>query len=77
MDKQGSVLGGSLLVAGSCIGAGMLALPIVTGMVGFFPSFIMFIVAWLFMTTTALLIVEVLGWFKEPVNMISMVGHFL
>jgi len=77
MNKQGSVLGGSLLVAGSCVGAGMLALPIVTGLIGFFPSFIMFVVAWLFMTTTALLIVEVLGWFKEPVNMISMVGHFL
>ena len=55
----------------------MLGLPILTGIAGFFPSFIMFVIAWLFMTTTALLMVEVLGWFKKPVNMISMVGHTL
>lgn len=77
MKKKGSVLGGTLLIAGSCIGAGMLGLPILTGMAGFFPSFIMFVVAWLFMTTTALLMVEILGWFDKPVNMISMVEHTL
>ena len=77
MKKKGSVLGGTLLITGSCIGAGMLGLPILTGIAGFFPSFIMFVIAWLFMTTTALLMVEVLGWFKKPVNMISMVGHTL
>lgn len=77
MKKRGSVLGGTLLITGSCIGAGMLGLPILTGMAGFFPSFLMFVLAWLFMTSTALLMVEVLGWFKTPVNMISMVGHTL
>jgi len=77
MTTQGSVLGGTLLICGSCIGAGMLALPILTGMVGFFPSFLLFVIAWIFMTTTALFMVEVLGWFKEPVNMISMVAHTL
>jgi len=55
----------------------MLGLPILTGIAGFFPSFIMFVIAWLFMTTTALLLVEVLGWYKKPVNMISMVGDTL
>lgn len=36
-DKKGpSVLGGALLVTGSCVGAGMLGLPIMTGLVGFF-----------------------------------------
>ncbi|NGX50514.1 MAG: Tyrosine-specific transport protein [Chlamydiae bacterium] len=77
MKKKGSILGGTLLITGSCIGAGMLGLPIVTGLAGFFPSLIMLVVIWLFMTTTALLMVEVLGWFKKPVNMISMVGHTL
>ncbi len=66
-----------LLIAGSCIGAGMLALPILTGMAGFFPSFVMFFIAWIFMTTTGLLLVEVNGWFEHPVNFISMVGHTL
>jgi len=56
--KEGSVFGGVLLVAGSCIGAGMLALPVVTGIGGFVPSCIMFLLAWLFMTTTGLLLLE-------------------
>jgi len=77
MKKQGSVLGGTLLITGSCIGAGMLGLPILTGLAGFLPTFIMFVVAWLFMTTTALLMIETLGWFDRPVNLISMVAHTL
>ena len=56
--KSGSVLGGILLVAGSCIGAGMLALPVVTGLGGFVPSIVMFLFTWLFMTTTGLLLLE-------------------
>jgi len=55
----------------------MLGLPILTGLAGFFPTFIMFVIAWLFMTTTALLMIETLGWFDKPVNLISMVAHTL
>jgi tyrosine-specific transport protein len=73
----GSVIGGSLLIAGSCIGAGMLALPIITGLAGFFPSLLMFFLAWAFMTLTGLLMVEVNGWFEHKVNIASMVGHTL
>ena len=75
--RKGSVFGGTLLITGSCIGAGMLGLPILTGIPGFFPSLMMFFLAWLFMLTTALLMVEVIGWFKKPVNLISMVEHTL
>ncbi len=74
---SGSVIGGMLLIAGSCIGAGMLGLPILTGFAGFFPSLLMFFVAWLFMTATALLLVEVNGWFSKQVNLLSMVGSTL
>lgn len=56
--KTGSLFGGILLLAGSCIGAGMLALPVVTGMGGFFPAIIMFVVSWLFMCSTGLLLLE-------------------
>ena len=73
----GSVLGGMFLTAGSCIGAGMLALPILTGLAGFYPSLLMMVIAWIFMTFTALLLVEVTGWFYERVNLISMVGESL
>ncbi|MCH9611020.1 MAG: Tyrosine-specific transport protein [Chlamydiales bacterium] len=58
-QKKGSVFGGILLLAGSCIGAGMLALPIVTGLGGFGPSMALFFFAWLFMTTTGFLLMEV------------------
>lgn len=73
--KQGSVLGGALLIAGSCIGAGMLALPIVTGRAGFFCSVILFFLAWVFMTSTALLLVETNGWFHKQISFLSMLDH--
>lgn len=75
--SSGSVLGGMLLIAGSCIGAGMLALPILTGLSGFFPSLIMLVVSWAFMTFTALLLVEATGWFFSQVNLISMAKESL
>lgn len=71
-DQPGSLIGGILLVGGSCIGAGMLALPIVTGLSGFMPSFLMFFLAWAFMTATGLLLVEVNSWFPQRVNIITM-----
>ena len=64
-EKHGSILGGMLLITGSCIGAGMLGLPILTGLAGFYPTLVMFFLAWAFMTTTALLLVEVNGWHKK------------
>ena len=75
--KPGSYVGGLLLVGGSCIGAGMLAVPILTGIAGFFPSLLMFICAWAFMQVTALLLLEVNGWFKHGVNLTSMAQHAL
>lgn len=75
--KSGSLIGGILLITGSCIGAGMLGLPILTGLSGFFPSLLMFFIVWLFMTTTGLLLVEVNGWFSKKVNFVSMVEHTL
>ncbi|MBF8263849.1 MAG: tyrP 1 [Parachlamydiales bacterium] len=75
--KPGSLLGGTLLIGGSCVGAGILGLPIVTGLSGFYPSIIMLVAAWAFMTATALLVLEVNGWFTKDVNYISMVGHSL
>jgi tyrosine-specific transport protein len=68
----GSVIGGMLLVSGSCIGAGMLALPILSGIVGYFPALILFLITYVFMTYTGLLLIEVNGWFYGQVNIISM-----
>ncbi len=76
-SRAGSVPGGMLLVAGSCIGAGMLALPILTGLAGFFPSLLMTFLSWAFMTFTGLVLIEVNGWFKSQVNLISMAEEAL
>ncbi len=72
MAKEGSVVGGILLIAGSCIGAGMLGLPIQTGISGFTPSLFLFFLSCLFMTTTALLLIEVNGWFPHRANLLTM-----
>lgn len=76
-SKPGSLIGGILLIGGSCIGAGILGLPILTGLAGFFPSLVMFLAAWVFMTLTGLLLVEVNSWFSKQVNFVSMVGSSL
>ncbi len=51
-------LGSILLIAGTCIGGGMLALPIVTAPMGMIFSSLLFFLTWLTMTSTAFLMVE-------------------
>lgn len=75
--KKGSLLGAIMLIAGCCVGAGMLGLPVMSAVTGFQPSLLMFVLGWLFMTTTALLLLEVNLWFKEDVSLISMSGRTL
>lgn len=71
---KGNVIGGMLLIAGSCIGAGMLALPIITGLGGFLFSIMMALICWAFMTFTGLLVLEINSWFTHRVNIVSMAG---
>jgi tyrosine-specific transport protein len=77
MKPKGSLIGAILLITGSCVGAGMLALPIMTGLSGFFPALIMFAIAWSFMTVSALFMIEINSWFGRQVNIVSMAGHSL
>lgn len=77
VQEKGSVLGGALLITGSCIGAGMLALPAVTGFAGFVPAMFAFFLAWAFMTSTALLLIEVCSWFHYNQNFSSMTKSLL
>lgn len=69
--------GGILLVAGTTIGAGMLALPVVTGMAGLLPTVTLFFLFWVFMTFTALLLLEVNLWMDDNANMITMAKRTL
>ena len=54
----GSVLGAAALVAGTTIGAGVLALPTATVPAGFVPSTAAMVSAWIFMTMSGLLVAE-------------------
>ncbi|HSX20400.1 MAG TPA: aromatic amino acid transport family protein [Gammaproteobacteria bacterium] len=74
MKTKGSVLGGILLIGGTCIGAGMLGLPVMTAAAGFFPTMGAFLFVWFFMTASAFAYLEVSLRFKGEVNLISIVA---
>lgn len=65
------------LVAGTCIGGGMLALPLATGLNGYFPSLVVMAFCWLAMTLTALILVEITLWFGEGAHIMTMTSHIL
>ncbi len=73
----GHVLGGTLLIAGTTIGVGMLALPIATGPAGFLPSISIYILCWLFMLCTGLLLLEACLWMPKDSNLITMAHKLL
>jgi tyrosine-specific transport protein len=73
----GKFFGSILLIIGTSIGGGMLALPVATASGGFFWSAICFIVCWTIMTAGALLILECLQPLPIGSNMISMARHYL
>ncbi|HUD01475.1 MAG TPA: aromatic amino acid transport family protein, partial [Rhabdochlamydiaceae bacterium] len=54
----GHVVGGTLLIAATTIGVGMLGLPIATGPGGFVPATFVYILTWFFMLCTGLLLLE-------------------
>lgn len=65
--------GGILLVAGTSIGAGMLALPITTGVAGFFPSLALFLVCFAYMLMNLFILLEANLYSTElEANIISM-----
>ena len=67
------LLGGVLLIVGTTIGAGMLALPVATAQLGFWTSVGMLIGCWGIMTLCAFLFLEVNLWLPPNTNLISCV----
>jgi len=65
-------IGGILLIIGTSIGGGMLALPISNSPIGFFGSTLLLILAWLIMTRGAFAIIEANHWLPAGTNLISM-----
>ncbi|RUR19511.1 tryptophan/tyrosine permease [Legionella sp. km535] len=66
------LIGGVLLIVGTSIGGGMLALPVSTAEVGFGNSIFFLLFCWLVMTSGALLVLEVNMRLPVGSNMISM-----
>ncbi|GHG02939.1 aromatic amino acid transport family protein [Thalassotalea marina] len=56
---KNKTIGSTLIIAGTTIGAGMLALPIASAGLGFTTAIIVLLLAWCLMTYTALLMLEV------------------
>ena len=56
---QNKIFGSLLLIAGTTIGAGMLALPIASAGLGFGTSSAIMLILWALMAYTALLMVEI------------------
>lgn len=77
IHSMGHLVGGTLLVAGTTIGVGMLALPVATGSAGFIPSFTAYILCWAFMLATGLLLVEVNLSMPKDTSFISMAEKVL
>ena len=77
IHSMGHVIGGALLVAGTTIGVGMLALPIATGPGGFVPSLAIYFICWVFMLCTGLLLVEVNLSMPKDTSFISMAETLL
>lgn len=70
--STGNVFKGSLLIAGTSIGGGMLALPVLTSLGGFVPSLAIYFACWIFMASTGLLFLEVSQWIGKETNIVTM-----
>lgn len=66
------LIGGILLIVGTSIGGGMLALPIATAQLGFVNTVFALIFCWAIMTASALLILEINLWHSVNSNLITM-----
>lgn len=71
MNKKGSLFGGTLIIAGTTIGAGTLALPIVSAQLGFITSTLLMIGVCALMIYTALIAIEINLYFGKGINISS------
>jgi len=70
-------LGGALIVGGTAIGAGMLALPVATALGGFVPAVVMYFLCWLFSIATGFLFLEICIWMPKGANINTMASELL
>jgi tyrosine-specific transport protein len=66
------LIGSILLIVGTTIGAGMLALPIATAQLGFIGSLLLLFICWLITLASTLLLLEVNLWLPQKSHLVSM-----
>lgn len=72
------MFGGIFIIAGSCIGAGMLTLPMFISLVGFFPGIMILFLICIYMLITALFLMKINFIFnKNGINFITISKHIL
>ncbi|MFK7825816.1 MAG: amino acid permease [Oligoflexales bacterium] len=77
MENLGRILGSIFLLAGTAIGAAMLALPISTGILGLYPSLCLFVLSWFALLYSAYLFLELTLWSEGEVNIVTMASIIL
>jgi tyrosine-specific transport protein len=77
ISMRSRFIGGILLIVGTSIGGGMLALPVANAAIGFWQSSLLLILCWLLMTLGALFILEVNLYLPAGKNMVSMAAATL
>lgn len=77
MQKQPTLFGGAMIIAGTIIGAGMLANPTATSGVWFLGSLLVLLYTWFSMLTSGLMILEVNTHYPHGANFDTMVKDLL
>ena len=74
---KSQTFGSALLIAGTCIGAGMLALPIISALTGLWEAMALMFISWMLAAYGGLLIAEAARACPETENLHGMVGLLL
>eukprot|EP00957_Ditylum_brightwellii_P106013 8087148-Ditylum_brightwellii.AAC.1 len=80
VPTRGGIRGQALLVAGSAVGAGLIALPSVTCRAGFIPSSFALVAVWAYMSCVGVLLLEASSWMDDrsrPANLSGVVSYNL
>ncbi|RTZ17418.1 tyrosine transporter TyrP [Vibrio aquaticus] len=75
--NQSKVMGSTLIIAGTTIGAGMLALPLASAGIGFSTSLIIMLALWCLMAYTALLMIEIHQHAEQDATLHTLAMQFL
>lgn len=77
MKQSNRIIGGTLIVAGTAIGAAMLALPILSANMGFFVSVVLMTVMWLLSLFSAFITVEIILYHGQNVSVPYLSGKYV